>query len=443
MNLHRMLSQRAEAGRPVRVGVVGAGKFGSMFLAQVPSTPGLEVVAIADLDVERARSACRAVGWSDARIAATAFLEDGVALASDDGLEVLVEATGAPQPAVAHALAAIGAGTHVVMATVEADMLAGAALTRRAEAAGLVYAMAYGDQPALIADMVDWARTCGFEVAAAGKGTKYLPGYHQVTPDEVWTHYGLTPEQAAAAGMNPQMFCSFLDGTKSSIEMAAVANACDLDPPRDGLGFPACGVDDLAHLLRPKRDGGALDDGAPGRGSVEVVSSVERDGQPVFRDLRWGVYVVMRAPSHYAAACFSQYGLPTDDSGRYAALYRPFHMIGLEIGVSVAAAAVRGEATGAPRAFRADVAAVAKRALKAGERLDGEGGRTVWGKLMPAASSVAVDAVPIGFAHGVALARDVAEGAVLTFGDLVERPSGPAAALRAELIATLGAERTS
>jgi predicted homoserine dehydrogenase-like protein len=276
--------------------------------------------------------------------------------------------------------------------------------------------------------MVDWARACGFSVVAAGKGTKYLPAYHRVTPDDVWTHYGLTPEQAKAAGMNPQMFNSFLDGTKSAIEMAAIANACELEVPSDGLLFPACGVDDLPSLLRPREAGGVLERA----GIVEVVSSLERDGRPVFRDLRWAVYVVFEAPTDYAAACFRQYGLRTDPSGRYAAMYKPFHLIGLELNVSVLAAALRGEPTGQPRAFRGDVAAVAKRALRAGETLDGEGGYTVWGKLLPAATSLRQRALPIGLAHGVRLVRDVPEGATLRWDDVVA-VHGAAAQARREM----------
>ncbi len=256
--------------------------------------------------------------------------------------EVVIEATGNPMAGIAHALAAIEAGKHIVMVNVEADALCGWWLADKARERGVVYSMAYGDQPALVAEMVDWARSAGFTVAAAGKGTKYLPFYHTVTPDDVWTHYGLTAAEAKAAGMNPQMFNSFLDGTKSAIEMAAIANACGLDVPSDGLAFPPCGVDDLAQVLRPRALGGVLERD----GMVEVVSSLERDGRPVFRDLRWGVYVVLRAPNDYAAACFKQYGLPTDPTGRYAAMYKPFHLIGLELSISVLNAALRGEATG-------------------------------------------------------------------------------------------------
>ena len=411
MSLADKLAARRAAGKPVRVGLIGAGKFGSMFLAQVPTIAGLDVAVIADLDPERAKAACRTVGWDAARIARTRFTDRG---ADASEAEVVIEATGNPAAGIAHALAAIDAGKHIVMVNVEADALCGWLLAAKARERGVVYSMAYGDQPALVAEMVDWARSAGFMVAAAGKGTKYLPFYHTVTPDDVWTHYGLTAAEAKAAGMNPQMFNSFLDGTKSAIEMAAIANACALDVPSDGLLFPPCGVDDLAHVLRPRALGGAIEHD----GMVEVVSSLERDGRPVHRDLRWGVYVVLKAPNDYAAACFKQYGLPTDDTGRYAAMYKPFHLIGLELSISVLNAALRGEATGATRAWRGDVATIAKRALKAGETLDGEGGYTVYGKLVPAERSLAERALPLGLAHKVRLTNDIAAGALVRWSDV-------------------------
>ena len=439
MNLSALLHRRLEAGKPVRAALIGAGKFGSMFLSQVPTISGLEVAMIADLDPDRARGACRNVGWDEARLAGTRFTADGLDACQADDVEVVIEATGHPEAGIRHALAAIEAGKHIVMVNVEADVLAGPLLAEKAPAKGVVYSMAYGDQPALVAEMVDWARAAGFTVAAAGKGTKYLPRYHHVTPDDVWTHYGLTPEQARAAGMNPQMFNSFLDGTKSAIEMAAIANACDLDVPEDGLGFPPCGVDDLSHILRPRSIGGQLDHD----GMVEVVSSLERDGRPVFRDLRWGVYVVLKAPNDYAAACFKQYGLPTDSTGRYAAMYKPFHMIGLELSISVLSAALRGEPTGSSRLWRGDAVAVAKRDLKAGELLDGEGGYTVYGRLATAARSRASRMLPIGLAHGIHLTRDVAAGSAVTEADVSLDTSRLAVRIRQEMCARHGDEPAS
>jgi predicted homoserine dehydrogenase-like protein len=414
MNLQSLLAARVEAGKPVRVGLIGAGKFGSMFLAQVPSIAGLEVTLICDRNVDRARAACRTVGWDTARIARTQFSARGRDAWADERVEVVVEATGDPGAGIAHALAAIEARKPIVMVNVEADALGGPWLAAKARAAGTIYSLAYGDQPALIAEMVDWARAAGFIVAAAGKGTKYLPAYHAMTPDGVWEHYGLTAEEARAAGMNSQMFNSFLDGTKSAIEMAAVANACDLTVPQDGLLFPPCGADALATVLRPKELGGVLERD----GMVEVVSSLERDGSAVPRDLRWGVYVVLKAANDYAAACFKQYGLPTDATGRYAAMYKPYHLIGLELSISVLNAALRREPTGSCRAWRGDAVAVAKRALKAGETLDGEGGYTVYAKLIPAAKSLERGALPIGLAHHVKLTRDVAAGEIMAAADV-------------------------
>src|SRR3954463_16799624 len=428
MNLHHLLAKRHAAGKPVRVALIGAGKFGSMFLSQVPHTPGLEVPVIADLDPGRAREACRTVGWDAARIAATRFTHDGAA-ATSASIEVIVEATGNPAAGIKHARAAIGAGKHIVMVNVEADVLAGPLLASEARKAGVVYSLAYGDQPALTAEMVDWARATGFRVVAAGKGTKYLPAYHDVTPANVWNHYGLTAAEAQSAGMNPQMFNSFLDGTKSAIEMAAIANATGLDVPAGGLLFPPCGVDDLPHVMRPVEAGGVLEKS----GVVEVVSSLERDGRPVFRDLRWGVYVVLEAPNDYAADCFRQYGLKTDGSGRYAAMYKPYHLIGLELNISVLSAALRQEPTGQPHGFRGDVASVAKKDLRAGEMLDGEGGYPVWGKLMPAATSLKAGALPIGLAHRVKLKNDVAHGAVVRWDDVEIDAGADAVAARRAL----------
>jgi predicted homoserine dehydrogenase-like protein len=425
MNLHQLLKERAAAGRPVRVALIGAGKFGSMFLSQIPTTPGLEIAVIADLDTDRARNACRQVGWDSDRIERTEFVTSGAETCSHPDVEVVVEATGSPAAGIAHARAAINAGKHIVMVNVEADVLAGPLLAEEARAKGVVCSMAYGDQPALTSELVDWARACGFQVVAAGKGTKYLPLFHNVTPDDVWSHYGLTAEEARRGGMNAQMFNSFLDGTKSAIEMAAIANACELDVPSDGLLFPPCGVDDLPHILRPKSAGGVLEK----EGMVEVVSSLERDGRPVFRDLRWGVYVVLKAPNDYAKACFKQYGLKTDDSGVYAAMYKPYHLIGLELGISVLSAALRHEPTGQTRSFRGDVASVAKRPLKVGEMLDGEGGYTVWGKLVPAEESLKLGILPIGLANKVKLLRDLPAGQAVSWAD-IEVPDSEAVRVR-------------
>jgi len=447
MSLSLKLAALAEAGTPVRVGVIGAGKFGSMFLSQAPRTPGLHVMGIADLDVSRARKAMERVGWPAERAGAASFaqarrdgttyiVDDAEALIAADGIDVIVEATGSPAAGIRHALLCCKHRRHVVMVNVEADALAGPLLARRAAEAGILYSFAYGDQPALIAELVDWARTAGFEVVCAGKGTKYLPIYHASTPKTVWSHYGFSEEQVAGGDFNAQMFNSFLDGTKSALEMAVVANAAGLEPAADGLAFPACGVDDLPNILRPRQDGGIL----PHTGTVEVVSSLERDGRPVFRDLRWGVYVTFAAPSDYVRKCFAEYGLKTDTTGRYSAMYKPYHLIGLELGLSVASIMVRGEPTGTTRGFQGDVVATAKRDLAPGERLDGEGGATVFGKLMPAQASLTAGCLPIGLAHDVVLKQPIAAGQPVRWQDVAFDDANPTVRFRREMESVFGRE---
>jgi len=447
MNLHRMLMERAAQQRPLRVALVGAGKFGSMYLAQAKHTPGIHVVAVVDLNPDRARTSLARVGWEAERYVALSLpdaVRHGTTFVTDDALriiassevEVVIDATGHPAAGIRHALACCTHGKHIVMVNVEADALAGPLLASRARQAGIVYSLAYGDQPALICEMVDWCRAAGFEVVAAGKGTKYLPEYHASTPATVWPYYGFDEATVAGGDFNAQMFNSFLDGTKSAIEMAAVANATGLSASAEGLRFPPCGVDDLPRILRPRDEGGSLDH----VGQVEVISSVERDGRPVFRDLRWGVYVTFRAGDargeEYVRRCFREYGFSTDPSGRYSAMYKPYHAIGLELGISVASAGLRNEPTGQAQSWRADVVATAKRNLAAGEKLDGEGGYTVYGKLMPAAASKVIGGLPLGLAHGVTLTRAIAANEPVRWDDVAFDASDDAVRFRREMEAT-------
>ncbi|MFN3869456.1 MAG: NAD(P)H-dependent oxidoreductase [Hyphomicrobiaceae bacterium] len=440
MNLHAKLQARASLGQPVRVAQIGAGKFGTMFLAQARLTPGLHVAGLADLDPARARDRLAGAGWEAQRTAAgdldaafarggTLVTDDAEALVRDPRIDVVIEATGDPATGVSLARLAFQHRKHVVMVNVEADALAGPLLAAEARAAGVVYSLAWGDQPALIAEHVDWARACGFEVVAAGKGTRYLPSYHASTPETVWDILdGYL--KVARGSINPQMFNSFIDGTKSAIEMTAVCNACDLLPQTHGLAFPPASRFELADVLKPAADGGCIER----RGVTEVVSSLYRDGRDVPHHIAMGTFVVVTSESAYARACFGEYNMLQDRSGTYAALYRPTHMIGVELGISVASVALRGEPTGQARTFNSDVVAVAKRNLKAGETLDGEGGFTVWGRQCPAATSVAANYLPIGLAHRVRLARDVAEGSVLTISDVALDAGNPAVAARQEMV---------
>jgi predicted homoserine dehydrogenase-like protein len=425
MNLSSLLTRRVATRGAVRVGLIGAGKFGSMVLAQAQTIEGLHVVGVADLDVAKARASLDRVGWPAERYAAanlaaaakngsTCVIDDAASLAAFPDIECIVEATGHPIAGVRHALAAIEHGKHVVMVNVEADVLCGPLLAERARAKGLVYSMAYGDQPAIICELVDWVRACGFELTSAGKGMNFEPRYRYSTPDTVWGFFGWSAEQVAQGDFNPKMYNSFTDGTKAAIEMAAVANGTGLDCPDDGLAFPPSGVHDLARIFRPAADGGRL----ARSGLVDIAASQEPDGREVLNNIRYGVFVTFKARDEYARACFAQYGLLTDPSGWYGSMWRPFHMIGLETSISVLSATLRGEPTGTPKEFRGDAVATAKRDLKPGETLDGEGGFAVWAKAIPASRSLALGGLPIGLAHNVRLKRAVPKDGVVSFDDV-------------------------
>ncbi len=445
MNLFAKLTERDAAGRPIRVGLIGAGKFGTMFLTQVRRTAGMHLAGLADLDVARARSQLISAGWDRSQYSAaslgdalkqrTTFVtDDADALVACPDIDVIVEATGDPKTGIRFALKAIAHGKHIVMVNVEADALAGPLLARKARAAGVVYSLAWGDQPALICEQVDWARACGFKVISAGKGTRYHPTYHRSNPDTVWEILDKYLKIDDRNSINPKMFNSFIDGTKSGIEMTAVCNATGLVPQTNGLGFPPASRFELADICKPKAEGGALEM----TGVTEVVSSVDRQERDVPHHLAMGTFVVFEGESDYARRCFREYHLMPDKSGRYAALYRPTHMIGLELGISVASVALRGEPTGAPVDFHSDVVATAKRDLKAGEMLDGEGGFCVWGKQAPAQTSLDAGCLPLGLAHQVRLKRAIAEGATLRWTDVEYDASDLAVRVRREMEAAFG-----
>jgi predicted homoserine dehydrogenase-like protein len=443
MNLFAKLQQREAQQKPLRVGLIGAGKFAAMYLAQVPRTPGVHLVAIADLRPDGAKENLKRVGWDAATFEAvsiedalkrrcTNISDDWQALVSHPAIDIVIEATGNPVAAVEHVLGAFRHGKHVVNVTVEADAFCGPMLAQRARQAGVVYSLAYGDQPAIICDLVDWARAAGFPVVAAGRGHKWLPHYAQSTPETVWGYYGLTPEQAKIGGLNPKMFNSFLDGSKPAIETSAVCNATGLTPAPGGLLYPPGSVDEIPALMRPRDEGGVLHH----KGQVEVVSSLRTDETPIAYDIRFGVWVVFEGETEYIRRCFSEYGVKTDPSGRYACMYKRWHLIGLEAGISVASVGLRGEPTGCATGWRADAVAVAKKDLTKGEMLDGEGGYTVAGRLMPAADSLAQGCLPLGLAHGWKLLRPVAAGRALSWDDVAFEANVPAVKLRREMEAS-------
>jgi len=438
MNLYAKLQQRRD--NPLRIGVIGAGKFGAMYIAQVPHTPGVHLAGIADLSPDNAKRNLQRVGWDlEKSLSSTldAALKEGRTHVSDDwralvshpALDIIVESTGHPLAAVEHALEAFRHGKHVVMVTVEADAFCGPLLAKKAAEAGVVYSLAYGDQPAIICDLVDWARAAGFNVVAAGRGHKWLPHFAQSTPETVWGYYGLTPEQAEIGGLNPKMFNSFLDGSKPALEMSAVCNATGLTPAPGGLAFPPAAVDDIPFVMRPREEGGQLHH----KGQVEVVSSLERDGRVIGYDIRFGIWVVFEGETEYVRRCFMEYGVKTDPSGRYACMYKRWHLIGLEVGISVASIGVRREPTGCATGWRADAVATAKRGLKAGELLDGEGGYTVVGRLLPAEDSLAQDCLPLGLAHGWKLVKPVAAGQPVKWSDVAVDANNTAVKFRREM----------
>jgi predicted homoserine dehydrogenase-like protein len=425
MNLSFMLRERAANNNPIRIGQIGAGKFGTMFLSQCRVTKGMHLVGLADLMPARARERLEGVQWPREQIDATSLgdaLKTGKTFVTDNAMslirtpeiEVIIEVTGDPAVGIRHALAAINHGKHVVMVNVEADALAGPLLAKRAREKGVVYSMAWGDQPALVCEHVDWARTCGFQVVAAGKGTRYHPTYHQSTPDTIWDILERYMRIHNKEHINPKMFNSFVDGTKSGIEMTAICNATGLESQMNGLSFPPASRYEHAQVCKPQSEGGVLEK----KGVTEVTSSLYRDGSDVPHNLLMGTYVVVESDSEYSQKCFVEYHMLPDKTGKYASLYRPTHMIGLELGLSVASVVLRKEPTGSPFCFNSDVVATAKRDLKKGEVLDGEGGFCVWGKQTPAEMSLKDGYLPLGLSHDVKLKVDIEEGQRLKWTDV-------------------------
>jgi predicted homoserine dehydrogenase-like protein len=424
-NMMQMLVARAASGNPLRIGLIGAGKLGAMFASQLGRIPGVQLMGVADLSVDRARAAMQRAGWPEERYGAKGFdeairtgktflTEDTKKLIAADGMDVIVEATGVPSAGISHAIDAIENRRHIVMLTAEADVLLGPLLGQKAVEAGVVYSMAYGDQPALICELVEWAQICGFDVVCAGKGSMYLPTSTAVNPDNVWKYHAFSAERIARNEDNARLYTTFADGTKCCIESALVANATGLIPQPEGLAFPPCSIDDLATVLRPHSEGGVLTH----KGTVECAADTERDGKPIPNNIRLGVYVVFEAADDLIKRSLVEYHIKTDPSGRYAAMYRPYHLVGLELSVSVLRAGLLGQATGSSTYFTADVVARAKRNLSAGEMLDGDGGYTVYGTLRPAKQSVQAGELPVGLAYNMRLKRPISEGEVIHWADV-------------------------
>jgi predicted homoserine dehydrogenase-like protein len=400
--------------KEIRIAFIGCGKFVSMFLAQYNQLKKIKIDSIVDLNIEQAKENCRKSGLSEKTINEINF-SSSLDNTLDREIEIFIEATGNPIVGTVHAVKIIKNKKHVILVNVEADVTCGKYLSDLAKQNNVICSMAYGDQPSLILEQVEWARLNGFSVVCAGKGTKYHPTFEYSTPDTVWGHYGLTKERAEIeSGMNPKMFNSFLCGDKSAIEMCAVSNAANLKCPNNGLTFPSVGVYDIAKKLIPKTVGGLIDY----EGQVEVISSIDENKKDIPNDLRWGVYVVIKAENQYVKNCFKDYGMVTDESGNYSAIWRPYHYIGLELAQSIYSIALDNKATGFTKYYNADVASYAKKDLKIGEKLDGEGGFCARGRLITSKKSKTEKILPLGLTDNAIVKRNISKDQVIKIEDV-------------------------
>ena len=411
MFLHTKLENRKE---PIRIAFIGCGKFVSMFLAQYNHLDKIQIDSIVDLNIEQAKRNCSNSGLDETTISEINF-SNSLDEILDRNIEIFIEATGNPIVGTVHAVNIIKNKKHVILVNVEADITCGKYLSDIAKENEVICSMAYGDQPSLIIEQIEWARLNGFSVVCAGKGTKYHPTFEYSTPDTVWGHYGLSKERAEKeSGMNPKMFNSFLCGDKSAIEMCAVSNAADLKCPSNGLTFPPIGVYDIAKKLIPKQKGGLIDFD----GQVEVISSIDLNKNDIPNDLRWGVYIVIKAKNEYVKNCFKDYGMVTDSSGNYSAIWRPYHYIGLELAQSIYSIALDNRATGFTKNYNADVASYAKKDLKVGEKLDGEGGFCARGKLITSQKSKDEKILPLGLTDNAILKKNINKDQVIRLDDV-------------------------
>ena len=398
----------------ISIAFIGCGKFISMFLSQYNQLKKIKIDTIVDLNIEQAKKNCLNSGLSKETIDEINFV-NSIDEALDRDIEIFIEATGNPIVGTIHAIKIIKQKKHLILVNVEADVTCGKYLADLAKENNVICSMAYGDQPSLIIEQIEWARLNGFSVVCAGKGTKYHPEFEYSTPDTVWGYYGISKERAEIeSGMNPKMFNSFLCGDKSAIEMCAVSNAANLKCPSNGLTFPPVGVYDIAKKLIPKKDGGLIDFD----GQVEVISSIDLNQKDIPNDLRWGVYIVIKAQNQYVKNCFKDYGMVTDETGNYSAIWRPYHYIGLELAQSIYSIALDNKATGFTKNYNADVASYAKKDLKIGEKLDGEGGFCARGRLITSEKSKIEKILPLGLTDNAIVKRNIRKDEVIKIEDV-------------------------
>ena len=426
------LAQLAAEDKPIRVGIIGAGKFGAALIAQISRMQGMVTSVVADINATRARNAYVGSGVSsdalryaetvsdvDAAISAgqPVVAEDGMLVTECDLVDVVVEVTGIPEVGARMAFEAVTHGKHLVMVNVEADVTVGPILRRLADSAGVVYTLVDGDQPGVTMNMVDWACGLGFEIVAAGRGTIFYDDDREGTPDTVPARFGFSEETIARRTINLKMYNSFRDGSKAQIEMTALANMAGLVPDVRGMHEPSANLADIPRLFSLSDEGGILSR----HGVVELANSIAPDGRTMLSSpLMMGVFVVIRTDHPFIQEDLAGYYLYPGGDGHNFLLYRPYHLVAVEAPISIAKAALYGQPTGAPLTTPvAEVITVAKRDLKAGEMLEGSGGYTVNGLCEKAVVARAENLVPFGLVDDARLLQDVRKGAAITY-DMVE-----------------------
>ncbi len=401
----------------IKIAIIGCGKFISMFMSQIRYLKKIQICNIVDNNLKRAKKNCIRSGVPKKIFETIHFSSQIDDILNNRDIDIVIEATGNCVAGIINGINVIQSKKNLIMVTVEADVVSGKYLSDLAKKNNVIYSMAYGDQPSLILEKIDWATTNGFHVTCAGKGTKYHPTFEYSTPETVWENYGISLEEAKKYQMNAKMFNSFITGDKSAIEMAAVVNACHLQPPKEGLSYPSVGTDNLAKQLIPKKFGGILEKD----GQVEVISSIDRKFNKIKNDLRWGIFIVLKGRNKYVRSCFKEYGISVDASGIFSALWRPYHYIGLELAQSIYSIALYSEPTGTPIHYKADVATFAKKDLLPGEILDGEGGFKVKGKLISSEYSKKFNILPLGLSDGAEVKIKIKKNTLITFDSVLTK----------------------
>ena len=428
----RQLAERAAENNPIRVGIIGAGKFGAGLVAQISQMQGMVASAIADINPKHAIDAYTVSNippdaishvqnvseMNDTiRSGKRAITEEGLHIIQSDLIDVVVEATGIPEVGAQMAYHTLMHGKHLVMVNVETDVTVGPFLRRLADNAGVVYTLVDGDQPGVTMNIVEWSKTLGFEIVAAGRGTVFYDDDRIGIPDTVPQRFGFSQELIERRTINFKMFNSFRDGSKAQIEMTSLANMAGLPPDIRGMHEPSVNISDIAQVFSLKEEGGILSR----HGVVELANSVATDGKTMLDSpLRMGVFVVIRTDHPFTQEDLASYNLHPGGDGKNYLLYRPYHLVAVEAPISIAKAALYGQPTGTPLPTPvADVITVAKRNLKAGEILDGSGGYTVNGLIEKSEVARAENLLPLGLAYGTKLKCDVSQGEAISY-DMVE-----------------------